>query len=347
MLDMKIDMMSAWNLDSGPSIHAELVGREWVRMGHDLAVYSFIRSDFHGTTFVGEDESYVTRCFGTRKDLDPRPILRSRADFFLAQDLGMLPKDDLGKIFHHIKDRAKAVNIIHDAELSSDPSFYQFEWDAIVCFDERYKRFLREVFSERTIQIIPFPCRPLVEGDKEKARRKLGLPLGKKILLIFGQRVKSDLAMIETISNLGRDYPIMLLVVSIHTPSQIEAENIQVEVRNEAPPMAGLYDYLHASDALLLHRQSDKTAVVSSTANQCLGSGCPIVALDSPFFEEYEDEVLKYRNAEEFESRLVEVFEEGKKLTKTLNAAKRYVERNSSERVAETYLKLFQELQHT
>ena len=35
---MKIAMMSRWNIPCGVSLHAELVGRAWVEMGHDLQV---------------------------------------------------------------------------------------------------------------------------------------------------------------------------------------------------------------------------------------------------------------------------------------------------------------------
>ncbi|MGQ9543570.1 MAG: hypothetical protein ACUVTM_05755 [Candidatus Bathyarchaeia archaeon] len=341
---MKIGMMSAWNLDAGPSIHAELIGREWVKMGHKLHVFSFLRSDYHGTVFVREDEDYVHRCFGTRGDLDPRPILRSDFNYFIVQDLCMLPKDDLGKIYHHIKRKAKTINIIHDAELSSNPSFYQFDWDAIVCFDDRYRMFLREVYPENQIYTIPYPCHPVVKGDKIVARRMLGLPEDKKILLVFGQRVRGDLEMIRSISSLGRKYSILLLIVSIHAEGLVEAENIQVGVRREAPRIDELYNYLHAADALILNRRVEKGAVISSTAHQCLGAGCPIVALDSPFFEYFKDEVLKYRTSGEFEDNLIEVFEGGEKVRRSLRAAEKYVKENSSEKIAERYLELFRRL---
>ena len=78
---MKIAMVSAWNEDSGASIHAELIGREWVKMGHDLKVFSFFTYDFHGTAIVGKDEDYVVRCFTTSACespyLDPRLILEA------------------------------------------------------------------------------------------------------------------------------------------------------------------------------------------------------------------------------------------------------------------------------
>jgi glycosyltransferase involved in cell wall biosynthesis len=341
---MKIGLMSAWNLDAGPSVHAELVGREWIRMGHNLAVYSFHRSDFHGTTFVGEDEDYVFRCFGTQKGLDPRPILKSGFEFFIAEDLCMLPKDDLGKIFRHIRARSKTVNIMHDAELSDNPSFYQFDWDAVVCFDDRYRSFLSDVYPERMIHVIPFPCRPVSRGDKVEARRSLGLPLERRLLLVFGQHVKDDLRMLPVISRLGRDYPITLLVVSRGAPDSIIAENVQIVVRRESPDVERLYCYLHAADTLLLHRETAKKAVVSSTAHQCLGSGCPIIAFDSPFFEYFDEEVLKYRCVEEFEASLTEVLTDGEKVKRSLRAAEEYVKRNSASRIAERFIELFNRL---
>ena len=44
-------MLSRWNTACGVSLHAELVGREWVKMGHKLTVFApkSIRP-------VGEDE---------------------------------------------------------------------------------------------------------------------------------------------------------------------------------------------------------------------------------------------------------------------------------------------------
>ena len=104
---MKIAMLSAWNEDSGASTHAELIGREWVKMGHDLRVFSFFPHDFHGTVLVGKDEDYVLRCFTTSSCptpyLDPRHILEANFEIFVVQDLGMLPKNGLAKIFHYIQ----------------------------------------------------------------------------------------------------------------------------------------------------------------------------------------------------------------------------------------------------
>lgn len=91
---MKIGMMAAWNQTSGVSIHAELIGREWAKAGNKLRVFSFLEEDFHGHSLIGVDEEYVIRCFGTPNRsnyLNAIPFLREDYDFFVVQDLGMLP----------------------------------------------------------------------------------------------------------------------------------------------------------------------------------------------------------------------------------------------------------------
>lgn len=342
-------MMSAWNTDSGVSVHAELVGREWIKMGHPLQIFTFFKHDFHGTTMVGKDEEYVVRCFTTSHHphpaLDPRPILSADYEVFVVQDLGMLPMDELAKIFHHIKRRVPTVSIIHDNQPSSNPSFYQFDWDRIVCFDQRYEAFLRKVHPADKIQIIPFPCHPIRKGDQQEARRKLGLPLERKILLIFGQRIKEHLPLLPVIRDLNSEISPLLLIVSQKDLDELQAvDGIEMEVRKESPTLESLYDYLHASDVLILHRNPCEGAVVSSAAFQCLGSGCPILASDSPFFETLKEVVVTYSNLHEFKELLVELLSKGKRYQVYQNAMEEFVERNSAEVIAKQYIDLFQSL---
>jgi hypothetical protein len=66
--------------------------------------------------------------------------------------------------------------------------------------------------------------------------------------------------------------------------------------------------------------------------------------LDSPFFENFHKEILKYRTADEFKACLNEVMESGNMLTKTIQAAEEYVRKNTAEKIAERYIELFQKL---
>lgn len=341
---MKIGMMTAWNQDSGVSVHAELIGREWVKMGYRLRVFSFFPYDFHGTALVGRDEDYVIRCFTTSTSknpyLDPRPFLESDFDVFVTQDLGMLPKDELGKIFHHIQRKAVTVTIIHDSHPSPDPSFYQFVWDGIVYFDSRYREFLRRYFPEEDLYMIPFPCSPLRLGDKLSAREKLDLPLDKKIIFIFGHRLKEYLPVLPVIEDFTSHSDSMLLVVSERDLEVIRNMKNTI-IRTESPPIERLYDYLHASDVLIIHRRPVKGALVSSTAYQCLGSGCPILASDTSYFETLRDVVITYSNLQEFREGLFDILNNGERLQKVRSALKEFINKNSAEIIAKQYIKLF------
>jgi len=346
---MKIAMMSAWNTDSGVSVHAELIGREWVKMGHSLQIFTFFKHDFHGTTLVGSDEDYVVRCFTTSNhphpSLDPRPILSAEYEIFVVQDLGMLPMDELAKIFHHIKRKVPTISIIHDNQPSSNPSFYQFDWDKMICFDQRYEAFLRKYHPADKIQIIPFPCHPIRKGDQGEARKRLGLPLEKKILLIFGQRIKEHLPLFPVIRDLNSRMSLLLLIVSQKDLDDLQMmDGIEMEIRRESPTLESLYEYLHASDVLILHRNPCEGAVLSSAAFQCLGSGCPILASASPFFETLKEVVVTYSHLQEFKELLLDLLRKGERYHGYQKAMQEFVERNSSEVIASQYIDLFQSL---
>jgi hypothetical protein len=87
-----------------------------------------------------------------------------------------------------IRRKSKTVHVVHESRLPEDPTFYEHDWDRLVCFDERFKSFLSRVYPPDMISLIPFPCAPWREGDKEKARKQLGLTLDSKIILVFGQK---------------------------------------------------------------------------------------------------------------------------------------------------------------
>jgi hypothetical protein len=95
-----------------------------------------------------------------------------------------------------------------------------------------------------------------------------------------------------------------------------------------------LYDYLHASDALLIHKDSADAVVVSSTAYLCLGSGCPILAHATNFVETLDGEIMKYGD---LNARLTEVFEEKETYRNTVTRALQYVETYSSYIIARRF----------
>ncbi|KON26943.1 hypothetical protein AC481_06175 [miscellaneous Crenarchaeota group archaeon SMTZ-80] len=347
---MKIGMMAAWNQTSGVSIHSELVGRRWVEQGHDLRVFSFTEKDHHGHSLIGQDENYVIRCFGTRQItnfFDPVPFVENECEIFVAQDINMVPMDKLQKIFPVIKRKSKTIHVVHENSISRDPSFYQHDWDALVCFDDRFTNFLSKIYPKDMIHVIPFPHARWDPGDKIKARKQLDLPLDAKIVFIFGQKWRHlQEEEMQVLRELSKDYNLLLLIISeTQRITGIDFSGCRSIFRKEVLERDELYQHLHASDTWLFPKRSvDNLAVLSSTIHFAMGSGCVATARDSNFLYEIRDSVLHYSNKKEFKNCLIEAFEQGNEWKKAREETKRWTEVHGSKKIAEMFIELFESL---
>ncbi|MCK4309000.1 MAG: hypothetical protein KAW42_03380 [Candidatus Atribacteria bacterium] len=351
---MKIGMMCLWNAANGPSIHAELVGRAWVKLGHQLKIFSAQKHPDARPTFQ-EDEDFIIRHFSidevipfTRAvSFDPSPLLNKEYEVFVAQNVERLPAEKLLEVFPQIKKKAVTVQVVHEGKAPEDPLYYKFDWDAIVCFDQRYKEYLVKSFPAERIHMISYPYHPLKLGDKQKVRKKLGLPQAEKIVFSFGFRSKDVISALPSLNDIAKGYPLRYVVIA-NPESDLsglyEAKKnydfIDLQIR--ALPLDELYDYLYASDVLLIHRESSQKykAVVSSSVCQLLGSGCPILFHQSNYVELHRDEIIKYRDFEDMKTKLIELFQ-GKF---DLNIIKAFLKNYEAERVAERFIKLFEKL---
>lgn len=342
---MHIAMMTAWNTDSGVAVHAEPIGRAWKKMGHDVTIFSHIPNDYHGEGFTRDDEDYVVRCFGTQKTnfLDPRPLLTTNFDILVVQDLRMLPVESLSKIFPLIKRKARTVHVVHENQLPQEAWFYQFDWDGVVYFDDK-QNFLNDVYPHA--KFIPFPCFPIRRGDKTEARKKLNLPLDRHIIYNFCHRGYSPF--LRDLRDDLKDNALLLYVIP---------PGYQMVEKDDPPPWMIIKeekvlseerfdDYLFASDCLILHKfQSLYLGVVSSTAFQALGAGCPIfVPNGSDYFTPLRNELLHYSDGAELNDMIRELCENEASRDKVLDAADGFVQMNSPEIIAKLFIDFFIEL---
>ena len=354
---MKIGMMCLWNAANGPSVHAELIGRAWVKLGHQLKIFSATKHPDARPTFQ-KDEDFVFRHFRvddvkpfTRATwFDPSPLLNEEYEVFIAQNVERLPAKKLLETFPAIKKKAITVQVVHEGKAPDDPLYYQFNWDAIVCFDQRYKDYLVKSFPVEKIHIIPYPYHPLKLGNKIEARKKLKLPLNEKIIFSFGFWSKETVAVLPTLNDLAQEYPLRYLLISNPDGELDELDKAKkkynfIDLQVKALPLDELYDYLHASDVLLIHRESSQKypAVLSSSVCQLLGSGCPILFHQSNYVELQGNEIVKYSNFEDMKIKLKRIFQ-GKF---DLNIIKSFLKKYEAERVAEKFIKLFKELGET
>jgi hypothetical protein len=349
---MKIAMMTPWNTSCGVATHAELIGREWVRMGHDLKVLAPWEGD--GQPVTAKDEPYVIRCYTVDRNLvkgmlkplsfDPQPFLDLDYELFIVQNLELMPMPELLKIWTNIKERAITVLVIHEGYLPPYPEFYAFNWDAIVCFDQRYATEFSKKFPPERIHIIPYPCHPWQPGAKQAARIELSLPLEKKIILSYGMFIHQHFIALPVLEELSQIYNLMYLVLPAEGKSAMveraQARYNFIEVREMVPKVEGLYTYLQAADALLLYKQSPNI-VVCSTIYLCAGSGCPIVISQGRYTEALGDEVIKYSNFDELKGALEEVFQ-GRGTNKA--ALTTFLNRHAAPKIAQQFIELAESL---
>ena len=351
---MKIGMMCLWNAANGPSIHAELVGRAWVQLGHQLRIFSAQKHPDARPTFQ-KDEDFVIRHFRvdevipvTRATLfDPSPLLNEEYDVFIAQNVERLPAERLLEVFPKIREKAVTVQVVHEGKAPEDPLYYKFDWDTIVCFDQRYKDNLVKYFPAEKIHMIPYPYHPLELGDKGEARKKLGLPLDEKIVFSFGFRPEDLVSVLPALKDVVKEYPLRYVIIANPGSNVDELREAKkkydfVDLQVKPLPLDELYNFLHASDALLIHRESSKKykAVLSSSVCQVLGSGCPILFHESNYVELYGDEIMKYLDFEDMKVKLIDLFQNKFDLKRIED----FLEDNKAERIAQKFLQLFEKL---
>jgi hypothetical protein len=351
---MKIGMMCLWNAANGPSIHAELVGRAWVELGHHLRVFSAKKHpDARPASQI--DEHFVIRHFSVDKVIpvtraawfDPSPILNEAYDVFVAQNVERLPAEKLLEIFPKIQERSVTVQVVHEGKAPEDPLYYKFDWDAIVCFDQRYKDYLVKSFPAEKIHMIPYPYHPLEPGDKEKARKNLEFRSDEKIVFSFGFRPADIVSVLPSLKDIAKEYPLRYVIIANPESDVGELREAKenydfIDLQVRPLPIGELYTYLHASDALLIHRESSQKykAVVSSSVCQVLGAGCPILFHESNYIELLGDEIIKYRDFEDMKAKLIDLFNS----RFDLNKIQSFLEEHKAERIAEKYLLLFEGL---
>ncbi|MHA2061300.1 MAG: hypothetical protein ACW963_03305 [Candidatus Sifarchaeia archaeon] len=351
---MKIGMMCLWNAANGPSIHAELVGRAWLKLGKQLRIFSAKKHPDARPTFQ-KDEDFVIRHFQVDEIIpftrashfDPSPLLNEDYNVFVAQNVERLPAERLLEVFPEIKKKAVTCVVVHEGKAPEDPLYYEFDWDALVCFDQRYKNYLIKSFPPEKIHMIPYPCNPLQLVDKEEARKMLGLPSNEKIVFSFGFRPKDIVAVLPTLKEAAKAYPLRYLIIANPKSDLGELYNAKkkydfMDLQVRPLPQEELYTYLQASDVLLTHRESSKKyhAVVSSSVCQVMGSGCPILFHESNFVEIHGDEIWKYRDFNDLKAKLIDLFNNKFDLSKV----KTYLEQHNAERIAKKFLGLFEEL---
>ena len=356
---MRIALMSPGNDCCGVAIHAWLVGSAWLSRGHELIVLASTDERPKGRVPLDRaDEPFVKRCwemyrYGDRIEddaplglfFDPKPFLEEDFDVFFVEKPCSTPLSALSKIFDDIRRKGPVVAIMHEGRPLKNKRFYGLTWDAASLFDERYMALYGRSLPARRVEVIPYPFHPVREGDKGEARSSLGLPEEPTIVLAFGMRAGHLWPVMPILSELADELDIKLLILAKHEEALRASRALRarygfVEIRREAPAPDRLYRYLHASDAVLLHRRPAPYVPVSSTVHLCLGSMRPILCSDNNFFTPYDGFVIKYRTPGELREKLKAVLNGDSWVGEVLDRARHVIGRFSADKIATRLLDL-------
>jgi len=355
---MKIALISSWNACCGVSTHAELIGEALQRKGHKLRVLAPASYEDDSTKLIhAPDQPHVTRCYsflryGDRcKETDlldslyfnTAPLLKEDHDLVIVEKPTSIPLKPFMRVLHRLRERGRVVAILHEGIVPENPYFSKVNWDAVAVFDERYRSLFTGVIPDEQIHVIPFPCHPVERRPKSQARDKLGLPHDAEVVFSYGD-LRGYKPVIEAVERLKMEREELLCLLMVGDPQAYlelrarRGEDGSTRVLFGRPPTSTLYDYLCASDALILYKGQPLHIAVSSIVHLCMGSLTPILCSDTPYFERLDGEVLKYGNMNELEAKLRLVLEGD--ASEVTEEARRYVEMNSADVVAEKLLEL-------
>jgi len=359
--EMRIAIMSRWNATCGVSLHAEIVGRKFRELGHDVVVYAptleSANADWHHRHIDVADEPWVRRVFDeTDEYLYPAggsirsdKLLRDDYDVFIVESVNRFPVYEFKKIASKIKEKAPLILVMHLGYIRDTDPLMEIDWDKIVVFDRRY---VEEIFSvygrgvEEKIVEIPYPC-PII--DVEPIRPK-SLE-GEFLFFTFGrQPVMEYLDYVRALRKLSERYNFKYLV--IRSDYKLPFRDGWMIQRLERPEMRMVHRYLRGSDVHLLPKGESRGVVVSSTLTQTIYSGTPTVVPDTRHFELIPvDEdgfgpIVKYRfgDTHDLERKLSILIEDGDLRKRISRAAREYAKKYSDDFVARKFLDLIRSL---
>jgi glycosyltransferase involved in cell wall biosynthesis len=202
---------------------------------------------------------------------------------------------------------------------------------------------LKEKYPEEKINIIPFPCRPVVKGNKKRARKELGIPGDKTLLFSFGKQPLFEYKdYLWLAKELEKRYDLKYLVLRSY--GDLPPESDCLEVRRGTPEYEVIYKYLYASDAFLWPKVETENIVITSTVCQCLGALTPIVAPAVRHVELIDKEIVKYKDRKDLKEKVIRLIEDADFKQEVLRHAGQYVRENSAEKIAKKFILMFEDV---
>ncbi len=289
-LNMKVGFLSRWNATCGVSLHAEMIGRELVKLGHKIIVYAPTvksASKWWHHRIISSDEEYVYRCYEEsspdgryRGSLDKDLILSMDLDALIIESYTSIPYRYVEELVIEIKKRRgyPVILVVHEGS-REDIKYSRLDiFDSIVVFDERY---IYEVLGGygRDVYIIPYPCNPPVE----KSYKKLGDVI--KFFTYGRQPINEYNPYLNALDRLYRSGRFRFRYIVYRSDGLLPYSYEWMEQYSHRLSIEELSNIIREMDVILLPKSNVNKVVVSSTFYQIVGFLTPIIAPNTRHFE--------------------------------------------------------------
>ncbi len=342
---MHIAVLSRWNATCGVAMHAELIVSEFLKMGHEVTVFApYVESAnrWWHHKIVREDEDFVVRCYEERPPdeeggkINFDEILKRDFDVLLVESYGSVPHSDVQKLAGELKKKGvKTFVVIHEG-FKKDLRYNDYSnFEKLAVFDSRYINELLSSVKDKTT-VIPYPCHPLNPTKRKFAED------GLKFFSFGRQPVEEYEAFFKALEFLEKNYEFTYRVIRSNGLLPYEREWL-IQERKRLKNNEEVYEELHKVDVFMIPKGETNGVVVSSTLYQCMGALIPIVVPNTRHFEMHEREVVKFNDAEDLSEKLRKLIEDENYRKEIVENAKKYVEENNSKKIAEKFLRLFNE----
>ena len=346
---MIIALLTRWNATCGVSMHAEMITEEFRKKGNEIKIFApYIASAdrWWHHRIIREDEDFVIRCYN---ELEPSTLRGGGIDFgkiededfdvLLVESYTSIPYRDVEKLVKRVRSDGVRVGLVVHEGSREEMRYSSLDiFDFVVVFDERYERMLDGYGGD--IKVIPYPCYPVKEGNREFGEDGI-------IFFSFGRQPEKEYEdFVNALRRLRARYDLRYRI--IRSDGMLKFDEDWIEQRRERiASTEELYNYLHGSDIHLLPKGHTNKVVVSSTFCQCAGSLVPIIAPNTRHFETLPEDkpVLLYEDEKDLEEKITMVIESDSIREQLKINAKRYVEENRVDIVADRFMELFKEIE--
>ena len=359
---MNVAIMGRWNATCGVSLHAEILGRALIKLGHQITLFSptvtSANKDWHHRHIDVDDEIWVHRVYEeTDKYSYPyggavrsEDILKEDFDIFLVEAYNRFPVNEFRHVAYEIRRRVPIVLVLHLGLIRDVEPLTGFGWDVITVYDERFINEVLKPLGKDLVEkalIIPYPYAIINDVTAERPY----FAEGKILFITYGRQPPVEyIDYVRALRKIQRKYDIVYWIIRSDGKLPFKDEWIHQSLMR--PDIVHLHKFVRGADIHLLPKGETKAVVVSSTLNQILYTGTPTVVPDTRYFEYIPvnelgfGAVVKYRQGDTIDlaKKLVTLIKDDDLRKEVSRNARALALMHSDEAVAKKFLKLFNKL---